>query len=49
MLLLHPKPFRELMHDARLGEKAFFLRVQLPHGTFDINVGGHLVYDTAKR
>ncbi len=30
------KPLRELMQDARLGEKAIFLCTQILHGTFDL-------------
>ena len=43
------EPFRELMQDARLGEKAFFLRAKILHGAFDPGASAHPVYDTVRR
>ena len=37
------------MQDARLGEKAFFLRAQILHGAFDLGASAHPVYDTVRR
>ena len=36
------------MQNARLGEKAFFLRAQIQHGAFDPGVGMLIVYSFSR-